>query len=287
MSTHHRVAMAQHDYRLSERLIRAISGWMINPKDTVESVLEEGADVNRPHGTLLPLQCSCMRGDVDIVKLILEHGGEVNAVDGYSRTALHYAAEQDVDCVTLLLDCGADPNALSNNEETPIHWAAFRSKSGCLQTLLERQAAVNVSDIHGNTPLSWAAMKGNYECVQLLLEYGAEPHTVSHDGATPISRVAGLIAAGLDTENERPCLDVLIRASGQFDVRDEDGMFSRSVADDTELCDLLRQHCCQPRPLRQQCRYAVRHCLSSQHMPNVVKKLPIPAPLQRYLLLQT
>ena len=37
-------------------------------QDTVESVLAEGVDVNGFHGTLLPLHCACMAGDVDCVK---------------------------------------------------------------------------------------------------------------------------------------------------------------------------------------------------------------------------
>ena len=48
-----------------------------NLQDTVESVLADGVDVNRVHGTLLPLHCACMAGDVDNVKLILDHGAEV------------------------------------------------------------------------------------------------------------------------------------------------------------------------------------------------------------------
>lgn len=287
MSTYHCVAMAQHCFNQSDRLIRAISGWTLAPKDTVESVLAEGVDVNRIHGTLLPLHCACMSGDPDCVKLILDHGAEVNAVDGYDRVALHYAAEQDVECLTMLLESGADPNALNANGETAMHWAAFRNKFDCIEALLARRASVNVTDIFGNTPLNWAAMKGNYESVSLLLEYGVETHTVSNDGASPISRVAALIAAGLDMDMEAQCLDLLIRATGQFDIRDEDGEFSSSVASDAELCNLLRQHCCQPRPLRQQCRYVIRHCLNDTRLPDSVKKLPLPDTLHRYLLLQT
>lgn len=279
--------MAQHHFTLSDRLIRAVSGWTLSPKDSVESVLAEGADVNQMHGTLLPLHCACMTGDDYYVKLFLDHGAEVNAVDGYGRAAIHYAAEQDEDCLTLLLESGADPNALNTNGETAIHWASFRNKVECVQALLTRNALINLSDIHGNTPLNWAAMKGNYECVRLLLEYGVETHTQSIDGVSPISRVACLIAAGLDVEEDEQCLELLINASGQFDIRDEDGMIPTSITNDTALYNMLQQLCCQPRSLRQQCRYTIRHHLNNTHLPSSVELLPLPAPLQRYLLLQT
>ena len=40
-------------------------------------VLCAGADVNTPHGTLLPLQCACMIGDVVTAELLLKHGALV------------------------------------------------------------------------------------------------------------------------------------------------------------------------------------------------------------------
>ncbi|XP_063955317.1 ankyrin repeat and SOCS box protein 8-like [Lytechinus pictus] len=287
MSMYHCFAMAQHRFTLSDRLIRAISGWTLSPKDSVESVLAEGADVNQLHGTLLPLHCACMTGEDDYVKLLLDHGAEVNAVDGYGRAAIHYAAEQDVDCLSLLLESGADPNALNANGETAIHWASFRNQVECVQALLSKNASINIPDIHGNTPLNWAAMKGNHECVQLLLEYGVETHTSSVDGVSPISRVASLIGAGLDVEEEESCLNLLISATGQFDIRDEDGLIPSAIQNDTALCNMLWQLCSHPRSLRQLCRYTIRHHLNNTHLPTAVKLLPLPARLQRYLLLQT
>ena len=45
--------------------------------DDVEELIRQGADVNRPHGTLLPLQCACMTGDSSCVQLLIEHGARV------------------------------------------------------------------------------------------------------------------------------------------------------------------------------------------------------------------
>ena len=74
------MANVQQSYELSDRLIRAISDWH-HPNhqgDDVESLLEEGADVNRLHGTLLPLHTACMVGDPYCMKLLLQRGAQVS-----------------------------------------------------------------------------------------------------------------------------------------------------------------------------------------------------------------
>jgi len=71
----------QQSYDLSDRLIRAISHWQLSDHgdDDVLRLLEQGADVNKLHGTLLPLHCACMTGDAVVVAMLLKHGAEVSA----------------------------------------------------------------------------------------------------------------------------------------------------------------------------------------------------------------
>jgi len=70
----------QQSYDLSDRLIRAISHWQLadHGDDDVSRLLEQGADVNKLHGTLLPLHCACMTGDAVIVDMLLQHGAQVS-----------------------------------------------------------------------------------------------------------------------------------------------------------------------------------------------------------------
>ena len=70
---------AQTNYELSDRLIRAISNLRTfsTVNDDIEQLLESGADVNRLHGTLLPLQCACMVSDAYCLQLLLEKGALV------------------------------------------------------------------------------------------------------------------------------------------------------------------------------------------------------------------
>ena len=45
----------------------------------MEELLDEGVDVNRQHGTLLPLHCACMVDDTHCVQLLLDRGAQVSA----------------------------------------------------------------------------------------------------------------------------------------------------------------------------------------------------------------
>lgn len=71
---------AQLSYDLSDRLIRAISSWRQisdDDDDDVEDLISRGADVNRLHGTLLPLHCACMVQDSYCIRLLLDKGARV------------------------------------------------------------------------------------------------------------------------------------------------------------------------------------------------------------------
>jgi len=70
----------QQSYDLSDRLIRAISHWQLadHRDDDVAHLLEQGADVNKLHGTLLPLHCACRTGDAEVVDMLLQHGAQVS-----------------------------------------------------------------------------------------------------------------------------------------------------------------------------------------------------------------
>ena len=82
------MANAQSSYQLSDRLIRAISHWqtsLTGNEDDIEALLDAGADVNRLHGTLLPLHCACMVGDSDCAELLIQRGAQVTALLGLHK----------------------------------------------------------------------------------------------------------------------------------------------------------------------------------------------------------
>lgn len=283
---------AQRSYTLSERLLRAIgitqrsASGPRSAQDDIEELIRQGADVNQLHGTFLPLHCACMVGDATSVAVLLKWGADVNRYDGYHRTALHHAVERSPQCTSLLLAAGANTECFDINRDTPLHWAAFRNRADCCRLLLEHQAHVDSLDFNHDTPLSWAAMKGNYPSVRVLLEHNASPDVRNYSGLVPLARIAVLLATGLESPDDEKAFELLLRGMGHVELRDRDGELPTVLARDNKLRTRLLAVCCSPRSLMQLGRRAVRRCLGAQHLPTVVPLLPIPARLQKFLLLE-
>ncbi|NXH15264.1 ASB8 protein, partial [Bucco capensis] len=259
----------------------------------------QGADVNCLHGTLKPLHCACMVADADCVELLLHNGAEVNSLDGYSRTALHYCAESDAAwCVALLLAHGADPNAGDGNGDTPLHWAAFRNSVRGARALLTGGALVNARDHNGDTPLSWAALRAHRELLALLLQFGAEARVRNRRQESPAAKLAPMLLRaraeqGRDEQDEEDeedmgreeaCLQLLLRAAGQLELR-HNGHMPAPLRAEPELCRRLSSLCSVPAPLQSLARCAVRRSLGLCFLPQAVEQLPLPTALKEYLLL--
>ncbi|KAL1474026.1 hypothetical protein MTO96_021646 [Rhipicephalus appendiculatus] len=273
---------AQRSYTLSERLLRAVG----TRGEDIEQLIRQGADVNQSHGTFLPLHCACMLGDATSVAILLKWGAHVNGYDGYHRTALHHAVERSPQCASLLLAAGANTECIDINRDTPLHWAAFRNRADCCRLLLEHRACVDSLDFNHDTPLSWAAMKGNYPSVRVLLEHNASPDVRNYSGMLPLARIAVLLAAGLESPDDEKAFELLLRGMGHVELRDRDGQLPAVLARDNKLRTRLLAVCGSPRSLMQLGRRAVRRYLGARHLPTVVPLLPIPARLQRFLLLE-
>ncbi|XP_067687281.1 ankyrin repeat and SOCS box protein 8-like [Haliotis asinina] len=279
---------AQQNYHLSERLIRAISNWrtFAGANDDVEHLIDLGADVNGIHGTLLPLHCACMVSDSNCLRLLLQKGARVNEVDGYGRTALHYAAERDIFCVEVLMQYGADLNAGDGNQDTPLHWAAYKNNVACVKLLLQNGADVDGRDYNEDTPLAWAARKGHLEIIKILLEYNANVDRKNLMGDTPLIRAASIQASGLNTDLDDAVLELLIKASGQFDLRNNKGELIGNIGQDNKMTELLLPLCKNTKKLQDLCRHCIRRCLGYHYLPNKVPTLPLPLQLRDYILLR-
>lgn len=279
-----RMANEQRLFDLSDRLIRAISNWQaFGNDDDVENLIEQGADVNRQHGTLLPLHCACMVSDNYNLQMLIRKGAKINDYDGYERTALHYAAERDVFCVKILIENGADINIGDGNCDTPLHWATFKNNMPCVKLLLQRGANVDSIDYNNDTPLSWAARKGHIDIIKVLLDYNADTHRTNLKGSTPVVRATQVQASGLNTESDNLCLELLLRASCTVHFTDTE---KEAIRGDNRLNDLLSPRLDSPCSLQNQCRYSVRRSLGYTYLPNVIPKLPVPPRLQDFIALK-
>ena len=210
----------------------------------------------------------------------------MDALDGYGRAPIHYAAERDVACLELLIEHNADVNIGDQNNDTPLHWAVFKNQPQSTRILLQNGANVNAHDFNDDTPLSWAAQKGSIEPMRILFEYNAKIDTENLNGYSPVYRSAAMLALGLSDDKDAACLDLLLRASGQFDLRGADGTLPDILQQDNRMREMLMPMCSNGRKLQQLCRFMVRTYMGVCYMPTAVPNLPLPKQLQQFILLQ-
>ena len=113
--------------------------------DSVVRCLDEGADVNRIHHEVTPLEAASWWGqNISVVRLLLDRGASVNGGwrasisgwrQGYQDTVVH--GVKDPQIMELLLERGADPWRRDRNFMTPLDYAC-RGTSICMAQLLLR-----------------------------------------------------------------------------------------------------------------------------------------------------
>ena len=144
--------------------------------DTVELLLDQGADVNAAggsYGTALQVASRC--GRLDFVKLLLDHDADVNAQGGRCGNALQAASNtSNTGTVKLLIDRGADVNLQGGYYGTALQAASTTSYTGTVKLLLDHGADVNAKGGFYGTALQAASDGYHLSLVKLLLENRAD-----------------------------------------------------------------------------------------------------------------
>jgi ankyrin repeat protein len=168
--------------------------------NTIEVLLNAGADVNAHHGETSPLQAAAYAFSAEpsrcgsAMTLLIDRGADVNyrsKPDGW--TALHCAIVGNgqagtLERVKLLVERGAVVDCSDREGNTPLILACEVSKSDVGEYLVERGASVNLRRKDGLTALMMAVLhEGSIRMIKALLANGADVTSVTHRGETALT----------------------------------------------------------------------------------------------------
>ena len=184
---------------LNERLLYILDQSDTPSVETIQQLLDKGADVNAKTDEGTALMMAVRRGQTEIVKLLLAAGAQIDAKHRLGDSALIMSARRSIpemnppqgqplpppasEIMSLLLASGSDPNFSGQWGHTALMEANTAAK---VKLLVTRGAQVNVRDEMGQTALVHAVDRGDVEVVDALLQAGADASIPDEKGATAL-----------------------------------------------------------------------------------------------------
>lgn len=150
--------------------------------DLVNTLIEIGADINRPVAGLAPspsgagwtpLMIAAAQGHSETVSALVKAGANANATNSHGRTALMFAASYGfIAIVKDLLAHRADPNVVAKDDTgwTALIAAAHKGHVDVIRVLLDHGADFTIKDKEGKTALVWAEAQGHADVARVLTE---------------------------------------------------------------------------------------------------------------------
>ena len=184
---------------LNERLFYILDQSTTPSVETIQQLLDKGAEVNAQTDEGTALMMAVRRGHTDIVKLLLAAGAQVDAKHRLGDSALIMSARRSIpemnpprgqplpppasEIMSLLLASGSDPNFSGQWGHTALMEANTAAK---VKLLVTGGAQVNVRDEMGQTALVHAVDRGEVEVVEALLQAGADASIPDEKGETAL-----------------------------------------------------------------------------------------------------
>lgn len=160
--------------------------------ETVELLLEGGADINKPLlNQVTPFTIAAEKLQENVVLAMLSARDEVQLED-----------EHRIKMITQVLSTGGEPLATVLTEKFGLGLpkqalsrflliASRRGFSRIAQIFVANGASTDYQDSHGRSSLWWAVAGGFDQTIALLYNAGADPLQADKDGVTPIHLAAG------------------------------------------------------------------------------------------------
>jgi ankyrin repeat protein len=156
----------------------------MNDRETVEFLLEKGADPNilsTERNNILYFS----KEHLELIQLFVEHKVDYNHINLLDQSLLSIASRMEEDfkphprsypLVKYLLELGIPPDGLPMEKSRPLVEAVEADNLDVVQLLLEKGANPNVKDQFQGTALIEAVSRGSLKMVELLIKAGADPN---------------------------------------------------------------------------------------------------------------
>lgn len=197
--------------------------WQL-PNDTLNFLIQKGADVNAVNGNGETPLFSAAKGDnTDAIDLLVKRGASLNARDHLGSSPLHAAVRWDaLTAAEKLINLGFNIDSQNVGGKTPLAEAAVEGNTTMARLLISHGANPNAYDQNGRTALSDAIRGGQYEMTKLLLSAKANPQIQDMNGRTPFHEAA--------TIGDKDIIVLLRRAGANPLSRDKSGVTPLSIA---------------------------------------------------------
>ena len=213
--------------QLNEQLLYLLSQQKTPALETIQQLLDRGAQVNQTVTYKTALMHAASEGHTEAVKLLLAKGAEVNAQTDEGTALMMAVRGGRMEIVKLLLDAGADVNVRHRLGDSALIMSASRSipemnppkgqplpvpSAEIMQLLLAKGADANFAGQWGHTALMEANTAAK---VKLLVTHGAAVSAVDDEGKT------AALHAGERGDVE--VLEALLQAGANVNVQNKNG----------------------------------------------------------------
>ncbi|HEX3249143.1 MAG TPA: ankyrin repeat domain-containing protein [Pyrinomonadaceae bacterium] len=212
---------------LNERLLLLLSQEKSPSIETIQQLLDKGAQVNQPVRYKTALMHATSEGHTEIVKFLLAKGADVNAQTDEGTALMMAVRAGRADLVKLLLDAGAELNTKHRIGDSALIMSASRSlpemnpphgqplpvpSAEIMSLLLAKGADPNLGGQWGHTALMEANTAAK---VKLLVAAGGQVNTIDEAGETALMHAVD--------RGEVEVVEALLQAGADPVVRDRKG----------------------------------------------------------------